>query len=192
MNCGHMAGASGFSLIHFPLSIEQLKRSGPARRHSTPSAPAGLNFFGRRLMGGPENLPKRPGPSGAKTAWKRRMEMPHGNAPSPCRHSKTFQARARRVRLLACPRFGSFFKSKFKAPKNGSIARFQGLGCYQTSSEIGRASGRARAAGAARETGLARRGGFLQSGPLLPIALPLAFSGRKPPCPLPSFKTRPC
>lgn len=102
MNCGHMAGASGFSLIHFPLSIEQLKRSGPARRHSTPSAPAGLNFFGRRLMGGPENLPKRPGSSGAKTAWS----------------------------FLLYPFVLLFFRSKFKAPKMPFLARFNGLCCY--------------------------------------------------------------
>jgi len=97
MDCGHMAGASGFSLIHFPLSIEQLKRSGPARRHSTPSAPAGVNFFCRRLMCGPETLPKRPGPSGAKTAWKCRMEMPHHHAGI----QKRFRPRARRMELLA-------------------------------------------------------------------------------------------
>jgi hypothetical protein len=97
MDCGHMAGASGFSLIHFPLSIEQLKRSGPARRHSTPPAPAGLNFFGRRLMGGPAYLQNRPGPSGAKTAWKCRMEMPHHHAGI----RKCFRPRARRMELLA-------------------------------------------------------------------------------------------
>ena len=31
--------------------------------------------------------------------------------------------------------FRSFFESKFKPPKNASIARFQGLCCYQSRSE---------------------------------------------------------
>jgi hypothetical protein len=117
MECGHMAGASGFSSIHFPFSIEQLKRSGPARRHSTPSAPAGLNFFGCRLMGGPENLPKRPGSSGAKTAWKYRMEMPHGNAPSPCRHSEMFQAPgAAHGASCLIPLCFAFFQEQIQGP----------------------------------------------------------------------------
>ena len=185
MDCGHITGANGFLSIHFPFSIETQRPGAPP---FNPVSPGGVEFF----WPPPDGQPRKPAETARPIRGKNRMEMPHGNAPSPCRHSEMFQARARRVRLLAWPRFRSFFKSKFKAPKNGSIARFQGLGCYQTSSEIWRASGRARAAGAARETGLARRGGFLQSGPLLPIALPLAFSGRKPPCPLPSFKTRPC
>ena len=183
-----MAGASGFSSIHFPLSIEQLKRSGPARRHSTPSAPAGLNFFGRRLMGGPAYLQNRPGPSGAKTAWKCRMAMPHHHAGI----RKRFRPRARRVRLLAWPRFCSFFKSKFKAPKTAPSHGFMGLTAIKPVAKLGGLQ--AVPGRLARRVKRAWPGGADFYNPdhscLLPC--PLAFSGRKPPCPLLSFRTRPC
>ena len=43
-------------------------------------------------------------------------------------------ARRRPLRRIGFCARRSFFRSEFKAPKNASIARFQGLGCYQSRS----------------------------------------------------------
>lgn len=185
MNCGHMAGASGFSSIHFPFSIEQLKRSGPARRHSTPSAPAGLNFFGRRLMGGPENLPKRLGPSGAKTAWKCPITMQaFGNVSGPGRGAWSF--------LLDPPLFCSFSGAN---PRPRKCPFSQGSTGFAAIEVVAKLGGLQAVPGRlARRVKRAWPGGadFYNPGHSCLLPYPLAFSGRKPPCPLPSFKTRPC
>lgn len=180
-----MAGASGFSLIHFPLSIEQLKRSGPARRHSTPSAPAGLNFFGRRLMGGPENLPKRPGSSGAKTAWKCPITMQaFGNVSGPGRGAWSF--------LLDPPLFCSFSGANSRPRKGPSSQGSTGFAAIEAVAKLGGLQ--AMPGRLARRVKRAWPGGadFYNPGHSCLLPCPLAFSGRKPPCPLPSFKTRPC
>lgn len=185
MDCGHMAGASGFSLIHFPLSIEQLKRSGPARRHSTPSAPAGLNFFCRRLMCGPENLPKRPGPSGAKTAWQCPITMQaFKNVSGPGRGAWSF--------LLDPPLFCSFSGANSRPRKGLSSHGSTGFAAIE---EVAKSGGLQAVPGRlARRVKRAWPGGadFYNPGHSCLLPCPLAFSGRKPPCPLPSFKTRPC
>ena len=170
MNCGHITGANGFSSIHSPLSIETQRPGAPP---FNPVSPGGVEFF----WPPPDGRPRKPAETARPIRGKNRLAMPHGNAPSPCRHSKTFQARARRVRLLAWPRFGSFFKSKFKAPNTAPSHGFRGLAAIKP---VAKSGGLQAVPGRlARRVKRARPGGadFYNPGHSCLLPCPLAFSG---------------
>ena len=180
MECGHMAGASGFSSIHFPFSIEQLKRSGP-------------EFFWLP----PDGRPRKPAETARLIRSKNRMEMPHENAAWKC--PITMQAFGNvsgpgrgAWSFLLYPLFCSFSGANSR-PRKGPFSQVSTD--FDAIEEVAESGGLLAVPGRlARRVKRAWPGGanFYNPGHSCLLPCPLAFSGRKPPCPLPSFKTRPC
>lgn len=114
----------------FPFSIETQRPGAPP---FNPVSPGGVEFFCRRLMCGPENLPKRPGPSGAKTAWQCRMAMPHHHAGI----QKRFRPGRGAFGFLPGPGFAPFSRANSRPPKTAPSHGFRGLAAIKPVVKLG-------------------------------------------------------
>ena len=157
-----MAGGKRVFFHSFPFSIETQRPGAPP---FNPVSPGGVEFF-----------------------WP----PPDGRPGISAKPARPIRGKNRMSFLLDPPLFCSFSGANSRPRKGPSSHGSTGFAAIEAVAKLGELQ--AVPGRLARRVKRAWPGGadFYNPGHSCLLPCPLAFSGRKPPCPLPSFKTRPC